>query len=359
MSSFSFNDLVNILERVEETKTTSLPQFTKAAILQSPMFIQNSLLEETIVNDIVKNLYSLYTGYILTALNMTSKVSDNRTVRDIITTVSTDTSMIPAMESIDYLDAESIGKGFSKNLRSPIASEDDDPTYLGSGSKDSIISEKTHKLPIASGRILEVEFNVGDGKTVKAPIHVRFNPRIVPTQVVDYMITAEFKQSLHQRWMKMQAGEIRFFKDFIMQLDILQKRTSALKHDKDNALSDLFRYQNKAGLRQLLKFAMGRNRTFNLANSVIILNEADVKRFTKRQGVNFNRVNDRRRFFAKTYALFIVLVDPNYSQVSIYTNGIDDVAQYTYNELKSSAGKDSFDLKEIMEAMSTNQMPTF
>ncbi len=345
MSDFSFSDLVSILQRVEETKTVSLPQFTRPASLQSPMFIQNSLLEEPIIPDTIKNLYNLYTGYILTALNMTRVVGD-RTIRDIIQTVSTETSIIPATES--FLGTDDITAGFESALEA--SSE--------KGNKDSII-DKSSRLPIASGRILEVEFDVGEGRIVKAPIQINFNPRTVPSQVVEYMIATEFKQSIQQRWLQMQAGELRFFKDFIMQLDTLEKREKALKHDKDNALGDLFRYQNKAGLRQILKFAMAQNRTFNLANSVLILDEQSVKKYAKKQGVRFSSVKDRRRFFAKTYSLFIVLIDANYSQVTIMTNGIDDIAQYTFNEIKTNADRDAFDLKEIIEVLSSNKMPNY
>lgn len=344
MSDFSLSDLLGILSRVEETKTVSLPQFTKAANLQSPIFIQDSILEESIVSDVIKNLYNIYTGYIFSALSMTNVVGD-RTVRDLLSTVSTDTNVFGATEQ--FLDSQAIVDGLSGSLEA------------GSNKRDTLI-DKSAKVPISSGRIIEVEFAVdGQKDTVKVPVMVKFNPRIVPKEVVEYIVAAEFKQSFQQRWLQMRSGEMRFFRDFIMQLDVLEKRSKALKKDRNNALGDLFRHQNKSSLRQILKFVVGNNRTFNLANSVLMLDENTVTRYAKKQGVNLNNVKDRRRFFAKTYSLFIVLVDPNYSQVTIYTNGIDDVAQYSFNEIKTNASRDDFDLSEIMQAFGKSQAPTF
>lgn len=346
MSDSLLSDLQDILMRVEETKTVSLPQFTKTTNLQSPIFIQDNLLEEDIVSDIIKNLYNIYTGYIFSALNMTSTVG-NRTIRDILETVSTDTNVFGATE--EYLDTKSIISGFEPALESSSRS----------GRKDTLI-DKSSNVPIASGRIIEVQFPSGTpGENIIVPMLVKFNPRIIPNEVVEYIITTEFKQSFHQRWLQLQAGELRFFRDFIMQLDTLSKRSSALKQDKGGALGDLFRYQNKSSLRQILKFVVGNNRTFNLANAVLMLDESTVVKFSKKQGVDLRNLSDRRRFFAKTYSLFVVLVDSNYSQVTIFTNGIDDVAQYSFAEIKSSAGRDDFDLSEIMKAFGKSQTPTF
>ncbi len=400
MIDFTFGDLVGALNKAQELKTTSLPQFTKPATIQSPMFIQDSLMEESITNDVINNLYNIYIGYVLTALNLASRVEGDRTIRDLISTVGTETDAIGALES--FGDADSLaedfynfgtemgpksrqrqrrasrkskraglpnntpnGTGKSNKYRNKGSGDSDDPSKKRSGSirvgtsSAPINLDKLNKLPIASGRILEVEFNLGDGKVAKAPVMIKFNPRIIPPEVVQYVVEANFKQSLHQRWLQMRSGEIRFIKDFIMNLDILDKREKALKKDKNNALGDIFRQQNKAGLRLILKAIFHKSPTYNIANSVLILNENDVARHSKKIGFNLLNIKDRTRFFAKTFTLFIVLIDPNYSQVSIFTNGISDVATYTFNEIKANASRDNFDLVEIMQALEKNQMPKY
>ena len=352
MSDTSFNDVIDAIHRFNDSKATSLPQFSRPALIESPNFIQKSLIEEPITGDIIKNLYNIYMGYILVALQMNDMVTGNRTVRDILGTVSTGGFGTASTES--FTDTDTLVARFSGDMEA-----------VGSPQGSRMNKEKDHP-PIPSGRQMEVKFAAGENNDpISVMVNVKFNSRLIPDEVVEYVIAANFKESVSRRWLQMRAGEIRFFKDFVLNLDRLAKREKALKHDKDNALQSIFRHQNNSSLRQVFKLIMNlstlsnKNKSYNLANSVMMFDENSVSRYAKKVGMDFKNIRDRRKFFTTTFTLFIVLVDTRYSRVTIYTNGIDQEASYSYSDIKSNASSDKLELKEIVEYLGRSQMPRF
>ena len=90
MDSEDFNNVVSTLQKWRDNTSYSLPKFTKPALIESPMFIDESLVEEEIITYTIKSLYNIYIGYISMALNLNQYVVGNRTIRDISSVVSTD-----------------------------------------------------------------------------------------------------------------------------------------------------------------------------------------------------------------------------------------------------------------------------
>lgn len=382
----------NIATAVMDNRQTSLAQFVKPTLIESPCFIQDSIAEEAVLNDILKNLYNVYVGYVITALQMNTIIKDGRKVRDILSTVSTTVDVAE-----HFIDTSMLIEGLSVSVEAydpygiPVKDktpgEKHDPLYLpntkgtandgglpknntgeGGTNRGSNVTgnklalDKVINVSIASGRQIELEFIIpGQDEPLKLLVTVRFNPRIIPSAVTEYILEQDLSQPLTKRWIQLRAGEISFMKDFVFGMDKLERREKALKADKDGAMQDLFFHTHKSKLRQVVRnISKGpADKQRNIANAVIILDEAKVNRFTKRTGFKFTNASDRRNFFANTYSLFIVLVDTSYSRVTIYTNGLDQGASYSFSELKSSAASDKMSIKDVLDYLSKNQMPKF
>ena len=68
----------------------SLFQYTKRSMINSRVFITDNLMSEEILNPLMLNTMNLYVGLILTALSMNQYISDTKKVRDLISTVATE-----------------------------------------------------------------------------------------------------------------------------------------------------------------------------------------------------------------------------------------------------------------------------
>ena len=430
--------VVGKVRQARDISKTSLAQFTRPLLIESPNFMQESLSEEPVVNDVLKNLYNVYIGYILVALQMDELVVGGRKVRDVLRPVSTAGVLEQMGEFIDtrvllnglHGSTEAVHKHLdwevnpddvkeAKKLREweeKRGQEHSDHIYKSAHdekikeeerklkeakdalskyeSKEEKIREEeerrgqeehdrrskltydkdTHRsgasgyhydtkdamqVPIASGRQVEVKFAALDGgNPISVMLNVQFNTRLIPDQVVEYVISQDFTKSMSDRWLQYKAGEITFVKDFIFGVDKLNRRAKALKSDSNHALADIFHHKSSSAFKRYL--SMGVNeRSYNLANSILMFDEEFVSRYSKRIGFSFDNPRDRNRFFSNTYALFIVLVDNRYSKATIYTNGIDQSATYSFNELKSSAASDKMSLKDVMDYLSKGQNPKF
>lgn len=387
------NVLSELHQAYEGNKHTNLASYVKKSLVQSPCFIQESIAEETVINDVIKNLFNLYVGYIICALQMDQHVIGGRRVRDMLSPVST----MGAFESLgdEYIESSDLINTFSgsmeaitttttsthsnkakndfnesTNTNSTVTTTTTDPENKYNSDKNTwnehtgfrYDRDKQFNMSIAAGRTIEITLSTGpDSPPITIPVIVMINSRIVPNPVFEYIFGRDFNLVFHQRWLQYRSGEIRFVKDFIFNIDRLSRRAKALKSDKDGALQDILHQQNKSKLKKVVQFNANdkNNRSYNLANAIIIADEETVKHMSKKSGYNLDRFVDRQYFFNTVYALFIVLVDSRYSRVTIYTNGIEQSATYSYNELKSAASSDKLSLKEVVEYLTKSQMPRF
>jgi hypothetical protein len=337
--NLEFDEIVSFIQNATELRTTSLSQYAKPAMIESPVFIQDKILSENICGDLLSTLYDLYLGYILVALKLNDKIDNVSTVRDYLSVVST-SSDISANE---FLGADALLNKFNGSYIVP--------------SCEKIVLDSRKKSPIPSGKLVEVPIHTHSG-IINMYLNLNFFPRYFPTEIVEYIISTNFNDTIHNRWLRMRAGEIRFFNDFLLNLDKLDTRAKALRNDKDNALKDIFRHGNRSTIRQILNYVLKR-KSCNLANAIMILDESDVMKYSKKYHIDFYKMSDRQKFFSKTYCMFVVLVDTKHSIVNIFTNAINYGAEYSYNELASNSASNKVDIMEMMEFISKNQMPKF
>jgi len=355
-----FNTTLDTIRKWTDDATLSLPQFTRPALIESPMFIDSALIDEDIINDVIKSLYNIYIGYILTALQMNRYVTGNRTVRDMTSVVSTGSYLSSANEEI-YLRNEDLINDFGKINKNKKKSKFDKVAL--EAAKENKMYDAPKNLTIAGGRIVDVFLNnpsrAGrNDKEIKLSLFIKFNPRFINENIIKYVITANFQPSFMRRILQLRAGEIKFFRDFIFQIDQVETRAKALKEDKDNSISDIFRNQRKSFTRAVFKL-LRLNSSANIFNSVLIFEKDRFDDFAHNAGLNFKDYQKRQKFFNSTASLFVVLIDPKYSLVEMYTNGIPSYGEYSYRGVKSVGNSDKMDIAEIMNILQKNQLPKF
>lgn len=356
-----FNDAINTINRLQDYASSSLPQFTKPALIESPVFIDDAIAGEKVLDDLIRGIYNIYIGYILTALHLNQPVSDNRTIRDMTSVVSTHGYLNKSNE--EYVGNESLSLELIGAHDDPKLVDDpkENPlnTLNSSGRKEMHQYEPPKNVSLPSGRIIELFFaNPTTGKDFSLKVFMKLNPRFIQSSLVDYIVDANFRLPFMRRLLQLQAGEIKFFRDFVFQVDSVEKRAKALKNDRDNSLKDLFSHQTKSFFKRILK-TFGMNHSQNIFNSILILEENNFMRIAHNKGLNFKDSNQRQKFFDATTSLFIVLVDPQYGLIKMYTNGIDQVGEYTFNAFKSATSGDKMSVAEIMQMMEQSKMPKF
>lgn len=353
--NLTLGTLVDFLRTAEDWKSTSLSQLGKRCNVSSRVYIQDRIADEPVTGDLLQTLHNLYIGYIFTALQINTYVSHNRTVRDMLGVVGTENYVGDKVIGIEDFASSINNVGMWDRSRNDWRDSDTEPGDVkGTGIRDF----KDVRLP--QGRIMDVTFYNQDSKqSVVVQLLVQLLPRILPTEVCDQIVQLNFTKDLSKRWLQYKAGEISFWKDFVFQFDLLKKYQTAMKKDHTGDLSDIMKQQKNSLFRQLLKVFRIFPEMQNIANSIMIFEEQAFQKSCNDAHMNFKRYADRQKFFSKSYGMIVATVDPMYSQVKLYINGIDAIGTYTFKQMASTSKTDKVSLADLMGAMSQGQTPRF
>ena len=200
----------------------------------------------------------------------------------------------------------------------------------------------------------------------KAYLYVQLIPYVLTPDVVEGYVTANFDPPISKRWTKFRAGEISFWKDFVLARDLIKKQAKVLKQDKHGIIIDMMNHQHNALFRWwegVVNVVTGhlRSPSHNLANTMLITSKATFDKACRENSINFNNNTQRQRYFNKTWSMIVCVVDPLYNTIEMYFNGVDMKGTYSFAMINKvgAKGQDNFDLKEVMSAFSQGLTPKF
>ena len=174
-------------------------------------------------------------------------------------------------------------------------------------------------------------------------------------------IKLDSRPGLWKRSTMWKAGEISFWKGFVLGITDLERQREIMKKDKDNTFKEYKSINMKKRVRFFKQFLSMifmeskvsereyQKNSKNIANSVLVLAENSVKQCKAETGFDLHNKMDRFNYFSRTMSMLIYVVDPMYNRVTLYMNGIDDVGNYTYEQFKPK-GKNS-DVVNILKAI--------
>lgn len=365
------------ITKAEGSVNASLPSYVKRATVDSRVFMTREAAQEECINDVLYADNSLYIGWITTALSMNQYVNGSR-IRDILGVVATEgfygtqfTNTID--EVIDKIkvypktlsvvdDANTIIDDYLTDKDNEIPTDKNgnkiynDVIRGGAGTKQMEVKDSFNLL---GGTIIEMSFALGEKQTITIPVLVRLSPTIISSEVAEQFFKINFKPDLWTRWFKFRTGEISFWKDFIFELDIRNDRRKALKNDRTNEVFDMMVKQQNSLAAFVGKIAGWRSNRQNIANMIHIYTKRHFDMWCHDAGLDFRSQRERQKFFDKTFAMIINVIDSDYNKLYTYINGIDNYAEISFSQLQNNRSKQSYDLSQIMRAFSTQSIPRF
>ena len=353
----SWGGLVNALQNIEDATSMSLFQYTRRSVVNSRVYIDNTIAQEEIMTPLMLNMMNLYVGLIMTAVNMNRYIQGTRKVRDAMSVVATEAWEEPNLK-------DSIHSFFLSDL--PISGAftdigDDNKNSAGVSRSGTVASEPRQDINLPSGRIIQVEFGSSEDRSKHFTINllVQLLPTIIPADVAQQFVAINFKPSFSQRWMQMSAGEISFFSDLMLGNDLRKQRYQALKHDKSGALQQMIDRQENNLSNYWLKLAQVNPERQNLANTILLFDKVNFEKACSNSGLNFKTYSARQKFFNATMSMIVGVIDPMYNKVRLYFHGITDPAEYTFDQVKRNAKTESTDILAMMKSYAQGMAPRF
>lgn len=220
---------------------------------------------------------------------------------------------------------------------------------------------------LPQGSLIDVTLVGTDKNGAQIPQHVvmavHMVPFIVQSNAAELILGNAAPGSFRQRLTQYHAGEISSIKDLIFQTNRIAKITKALTDDKSGGFEAYLKEagkKDKSHIRNIFsKLWSSKTMSSNIANSVLVVSEDTVSAVKGEYKFDLHSGGDRARFFKNSYVMMIWVVDEAYERVTLYLNGVEDVGDYSYAQLKPKSKNDTANLVQVMAAMSQNRAPRF
>lgn len=341
----------------------NLAKATDAATIRSRVYIDENLgRTDSTVTDILKISTAVYGAMVLQQLQLNVLIEGDRTVKDYLRTVGTesatwDSPLVRQLQteastlSIDQWLQAYTGVEAEENPFPPGASNSGpagtttDPNgavnrAVTAMNSTDVTPKVDGTLPV--GRMFNLELATAHGKTAIVPLNVILLPYIMAAPIAHVFAGMNSGPRLWNRFLQWKAGEIAFWKDLVFHHDLITQRDRIVRADKDGQLAEFLEFvmsKKRAAAQQAVakiaddKAAMSNN----IANTFFVFSENTVQRNVTASAFDLHKEPDRRRYFDRTMALAIWVVNQATGTATLYLNGIHDVGHYTIEQLHAKA----------------------
>ena len=365
----SLAKIFEFIRNVDDRRNMALPSYVRKATVDSRVFVSKEAAMEEVINDVLYANHALYVGWIASALSMTQYVGNTR-VREIISTVATESLnkynryTNPSIDSIlnSYtVDKRKLPTVYAYDEGNPISiietQDSDTPDIRGSQGMKGFDMPSSFNL--LGGTIIEMSFAVGEKQKITIPVLVRLSPTLITDNVAKQFFKSNYKPDMWLRWFKVRSGEISFWRDFLLELDLRDEKKQALKEDKSGVLFDMFAQQKSALTAYIGKILGWRSERQNIASSIHVYTKPQFSKWCHDVGCRFDSESDRNTFFKKTFSTCVNVIDSDFNKVYVYAAGIKHSAEYSFSQLQNNRNKQQYDLASIMRAFSSQSTPRF
>lgn len=349
-----------IPELFRAARSDSLVKYTKVTRVEPVTLVDSKAAFLPYTHDVLQTLNSIFAGYYLQAVAISVNVGRVDVIRLLDSlNPNRDPGENAGMFIGDMLSEESYKYGLPMpGQKIGLEAYGDDAADIGvteSGFGKDTAKITTDVANLSVGKLLEVTITQGNHKAT-IPVSVRLIvSSIASDNLVQVLSVGSKDTSMKERYHAWRSGQLEFINDTILCQDLIDAHRKALMDDKSGVYQASLDRRNKNKLSAILS---GKPSIATASNLVVMTSD------TARQleSVGHGRLKDfkfRQNVFKDTYVMLMVVIDPAFEQVTIYTRDIDEVSTVSVKELKSGSGKTGPDVAEILKAYQLGHSPSF
>lgn len=364
----SFNGLMaGVMRAVTHgVQINSLADLAKPCRVEPLVIIDKSIVNQPYMEDLMKMSLSQFAAYYLQAVNMLSNVGRIETLK-MFDTLNPNRTMMSFESEGNVFSSELYSKGLpsleafstpaprgliAKASLEADGSDEEKPKEAPgmSASSDKIMEAEN----LAVGKLLNVEISdPASKKMVKLPVLIRMIPAPIDSDTITHIFSAGGKQSWSNRLFLAKTGQIRFWRDLVLGMDIVDQHFNALVKDKTGVYKEISdRRRNNLAK----SIATGRVSMADASNVAIVSSETLKKSASAMYG-KIEQPAVRKAIFDNSYLLMLMVVDQYYQRVTIYHRGLDIASTYRIDEIQMKERGKGQDITEIFK-MFSKQMQT-
>ena len=277
----SLFDFIKATARITNTyKTRSLSEVSQVARVEPLTVVSKDLQQTDELLDIHQSLLSIFAGYYLQAISLSTKIEGVRVVRVLdrlsvdrqfnellLSTESYENNLPLSLESFKYslpglnvasdsssisrmrLATEFIGELHDLADKTDITTTADQRDALDNSSKfagERSVNILYEQSNLSVGKIINVSIIVED-KVAVVPVTFRLSATFLPESSIVHLLALKVEDNtLTERYHAWRAGKIALIKDLIFCQDLIDEHKKALMDDKEGVYSELIKRANNA-----------------------------------------------------------------------------------------------------------------
>jgi hypothetical protein len=402
------------------SKEGDLIRFTQSARVEPILLMDKRAVNIPFIQDVVHTAYNMFTGYWLLAVSLDTKINGvsvgrrldkfatDRDLADATLTMMSEGS--PSMEAfaasmadfglpfIDEILAEqhqvameavSNGDMVAANVTADLLDDGDDVKAGAEASKygqkkaeaaDAAAASAATKRAeeeerkrlakngtgvqnaakyvekvnnLAVGNVIDVTISE-DGKDAVVPVTIRLRVAAMPSDVMTQTLAVGGTDvTFRSRWRAWRAGEVGFWSDFVLQMDRVDAHRAAMMKDETGYYKTVYARAAKNSAAQ----ALAGGPSLGTASAILVLDVKTATELERRIGGQLSNFKTRQGIFGHTYSMLMIVVDPDWESVTIYTRGIEMPSKLTKNDIKTAGKSDSKELMDILKSYQLGKAP--
>lgn len=349
---------------ISTQQNPSLPEYTKSTRLSPTVLIDKTVmtLEAKQINALMQTMLSIYSGYYLTAVNLTMNVGNINVIR-LLDQFSTDRSLLSSAGNSIWWGNEDIG------LENMTMLPDFSMEAVAVNVPDSLLNSNIPHIPnarlnkpydnkdnihnitdesnLAVGKLLEVKLVSGD-TMVTMPVNVILAPKVIEADdFVAIEAHLNVDKSISGRYHAWRSGQIKFFSDYLLAFDLVEANRKALMSDKTGTLLRQQSTQSKG----LLASVISGKISPNAISTMVVISKATAQRIEPSLGGRLTDYGVRTKYFKNNATMMLIVVDTRMERFTIYQRGINDYSELTFDDIAANSKKsNSTDIGSIVSA---------
>jgi hypothetical protein len=208
---------------------------------------------------------------------------------------------------------------------------------------------------LAVGKLLEVEIE-SEGHRAVFPIAVRLIVTAAPPNAIVHILSlGNQNTSVKERWHAWRAGQLAFVRDLVLCQDLIDAHKAGLLNDQSGIYSASLKRRRSNGISAILSGQP----SVATASNILVFSDVTRKELERAIGGRLKDFRTREKVFKATYGMIMVVVDPEWENVTIYHRSIEIPTELSAGDLKFPKGGKGPDVGEILKAYTLGQAPRF
>lgn len=215
-----------------------------------------------------------------------------------------------------------------------------------------IVSELAN---LSVGKLLEVTLEDG-GKKATFPVGLRLIANSIKSDVLAHTLTVNTvnNKSMKDRFHMWRAGQLRFMRDLIFAQDLIEEHRKTLMRDDKGVYAAVMKRRQKNRMASILSGSP----SIATASNLMVITDTTRKEVERMGGGRLEDFKTREQMFKGTYLMLLVVIDPEWEQLTIYHRSIDTPTELSVKDVKGQSRGSGPDVTEILKAYQLGNSPS-